>query len=310
MTAVTKRSALTRLSTFVARRRWLKTTLLLGPPLLWLVVVYLGSLFSLMAQSFFQLDDFTGIVERTFSLDTWKRFFDNPGNVPTAVRTLLMATAVTLGSLGIAFPLAYYVARYARGRIKTLLVLGVLIPLWSSYLVRVYAWKTILSNEGAVNWVLDHLGLGAVVDFLLGLPFIGGNSLSTSELGQFAVFTYVWLPYMVLPIISAIEKIPRSLLEASSDLGAHSPTTFRKVVWPLAIPGVVAGSIFTFSLTLGDYIIPQIIGDSSPFIGLSIYLFQGVAGDLPQAAAFSFVPMAIMAVYLTLARRTGAFENL
>jgi putative spermidine/putrescine transport system permease protein len=304
-----RRPLLTRVSTAVARRRWLRLLLMLGPPAVWLVVVYLGSLFSLLAQSFFVLDDFTGVVERTFSLDTWQRFVTR-SNITITLRTVGMATAVTLASVAVAFPLSYYVARFARGRIKALLVLGALLPLWSSYLVRVYAWKTILSNEGAINWVVERIGLDGLVRALLAAPVVGGPSLSASMIGQWMVFLYIWLPYMVLPIIAAVEKIPPSLLEASADLGARSRVTFRKVIWPLAVPGVIAGSIFTFSLTLGDYIIPQIIGNSSPFIGLAIYSYQGVAGDLPQAAAFSFVPMGIMAIYLTLARKTGAFENI
>jgi putative spermidine/putrescine transport system permease protein len=176
--------------------------------------------------------------------------------------------------------------------------------------VRVYSWKLILAAEGIINWFLTRLGLDGALDAILRLPLVGGPSLSVSYLGQFIVFTYIWLPFMVLPIQTALERVPRSYLEASADLGAKPATTFRRVIWPLAIPGVAAGSIFTFSLTLGDYIIPTVIGDSSPFIGLVIYSQQGVAGNLPLAAAFAFVPIAIMAGYLTLARRLGAFEAL
>jgi putative spermidine/putrescine transport system permease protein len=219
-----------------------------------------------------------------------------------------MATAVTLASIAIALPLAYYIARFAPRRAKGWMVLAVLLPLWSSYLVRVYAWKLILAAEGIINWFLSRIGLGGVLRQVLGLPVIGGPSLSVSYLGQFIVFVYIWLPFMVLPIMTALERVPRSYLEASADLGAKPATTFRRVVWPLAIPGIAAGSIFTFSLTLGDYIIPTVIGDSSPFIGLAIYSQQGVAGNLPLAAAFSFVPIAVMAIYLTIARRLGAFE--
>lgn len=292
------------------QRRLKRPPLLLLPPLLWLGVVYLGSLVALLAQSFFDLDDFTGVVERTFTFDTWKRFLGNPTNWLITGRTVGMAAAVTVASAAVAFPLAYLIARYTRGRTKALLVLAVVLPLWSSYLVRVYSWKTILANEGAINWFFETIGLERFVEGILSAPVIGGPSLSTSILGQFTVFVYIWLPYMILPIITAVEKIPRSMIEASADLGATGATTFRRVVWPLALPGVVAGSVFTFSLTLGDYIIPQIIGDSSPFIGMAIYSYQGVSGDLPQAAAFSFVPMAIMGIYLALARRAGAFENL
>jgi putative spermidine/putrescine transport system permease protein len=221
-----------------------------------------------------------------------------------------MAAAVTIASVALGFPLAYYIARYTTGKRKAALVLAVLVPLWSSYLVRVYSWKLILSAEGIISWFFDLFGLGGVLDAILSTPVIGGPSLSTSSLGQFIVFVYIWLPYMVLPIQAAVERVPRSLLEASGDLGAHPSTTFRQVVWPLALPGVAAGSIFTFSLTLGDYIIPTVIGDSSPFIGLAIYSQQGVAGNLPLAAALSFVPVVVMALYLTGARKLGAFEAL
>ena len=302
-------SAWRRLSTALYRRPWLRLVLMLALPVIWLVGVYGGSLASLLVQSFFRLDSFAGTIDRTPTLETWRELFTS-ANRAVIGRTVGMATAVTVAAAIVALPLAYYIARYASGRIKGWMVLAVLLPLWSSYLVRVYAWKLILAAEGIINWFLTRLGLGRVLDGVLGLPVIGGPSLSVSYLGQFVVFLYVWLPFMVLPIVTALERIPRSFLEASADLGAKPPTTFRKVVWPLAIPGIVAGSIFTFSLTLGDYIIPTIIGDSSPFIGLAIYSQQGVAGNLPAAAAFSFVPIAVMALYLTLARRLGAFETI
>lgn len=282
---------------------------MLGLPLLWLVGLYGGSLFSLLIQSFFRLDSFSGTIERTPTLATWRDLFTS-ANMTVAARTLSMAAAVTLFSIVLAFPLAYYITRYASKRVKALMVLAVLLPLWSSYLVRVYSWKLILAAEGIINWFLTRLGLDGALDALLALPVVGGPSLSVSSLGQFIVFVYVWLPFMVLPIQTALERVPRSFLEASADLGARPGTTFRRVIWPLAIPGVAAGSIFTFSLTLGDYIIPTVIGNSSPFIGLVIYSQQGVAGNLPLAAAFAFVPIAIMAIYLALARRLGAFEAL
>jgi putative spermidine/putrescine transport system permease protein len=278
-------------------------------PVVWLVGIYGGSLAALLTQSFFRLDSFAGTIDRTPSLATWRELF-TAANWAVIGRTVGMATAVTLASIVIALPLAYYIARYAPRRAKGWMVLAVLLPLWSSYLVRVYAWKLILAAEGITNWFLSRLGLGGVLREVLGLPIIGGPSLSVSYLGQFIVFVYVWLPFMVLPIMTALERVPRSYLEASADLGAKPATTFRRVVWPLAIPGIAAGSIFTFSLTLGDYIIPTVIGDSSPFIGLAIYSQQGVAGNLPLAAAFSFVPIAVMAIYLTIARRLGAFEAL
>jgi len=298
-----------RWATFLYGRPGLRLALLLAIPVVWLVGVYGGSLASLLVQSFYRLNPFSGTLERVFSFDTWAAVFTD-ANVAVMIRTVTMAAAVTVASVVIAFPLAYYMARYATSRMKALLVLAVLVPLWSSYLVRVYSWKLILAADGIINWFVERIGADAVLQALLDAPGIGGPSLSISIFGQFVVFTYIWLPYMVLPIHASLERVPRSLLEASADLGAQPATTFRKVTWPMAIPGVAAGSIFTFSLTLGDYIIPTIIGDSSPFIGLAIYTQQGVAGNLPLAAAFSFVPIAVMTVYLTVARRFGAFEAL
>jgi putative spermidine/putrescine transport system permease protein len=304
-----RQPALHRISTYLHKRPRLRLLLLLALPVVWLVGVYGGSLVSLLLQSFFRLNPFSGVLERVISLDTWRTLFTEANNA-VIMRTVGMATAVTVASVILAFPLAYYMARYAGPRVKAILVLAVLVPLWSSYLVRVYSWKLILAADGIINWFVERLGLEGALKALLGAPVIGGPSLSISLFGQFLVFVYIWLPYMILPIHASLERVPRSLLEASADLGARPAFTFRKVTWPMAIPGVAAGSIFTFSLTLGDYIIPTIIGDSSPFIGLAIYSYQGVAGNLPLAAAFSFIPIAVMAVYLTVVRRFGAFEAL
>jgi putative spermidine/putrescine transport system permease protein len=200
--------------------------------------------------------------------------------------------------------------RHASQRMKALLYLAVMLPLWSSYLVRVYSWKLILAKEGIITWLAGSLGLGWLLDALLAVPVIGGPSLSLSHLGTFLVFLYVWLPFMILPIVAALERVPRSLIEASADVGATSAQSFRRVVFPLAVPGVVAGSIFTFSLTLGDYIIPGIVGTSHPFIGQAVYAHQGTAGNIPLAAALTVVPIVVMGVYLMIARRLGAFEAL
>ena len=307
--SATRPPVLHRASTYLHKRPWLRRLLLLGLPVIWLVGVYGGSLLALLVQSFFRLNPFSGVLERVFSLDTWNTLFTSANNA-VIVRTVGMAAVVTVASVVIAFPLAYFMALYARPRTKAILVLAVLVPLWSSYLVRVYSWKLILAADGIINWFVERLGLQSVLQAVLDAPGIGGPSLSISLFGQFLVFVYIWLPFMILPIVASLERVPRSLLEASADLGAQPALTLRKVTWPMAIPGVAAGSIFTFSLTLGDYIIPTIIGDSSPFIGLAIYSYQGVAGNLPLAAAFSFVPIAIMAVYLTVARKLGAFEAL
>jgi putative spermidine/putrescine transport system permease protein len=296
-------------STFFFLRPRLALALLLAPPLLWLGVVYLGSLASLVIQSFFHLDGFTGQVVRQFSLATYRDLLA-PSNLDIAVRTATMAAAVTAAAAILAFPLAYYMARYATPRIKALLTLGVLLPLWSSYLVRVYSWKLILAKEGIVSWFVAKAHLGWMLDGILAIPGIGGPSLSVSSIGTFLAFVYVWLPYMILPIEAALERVPRSLLEASGDLGARPAQTFLRVTLPLAFPGVVAGSIFTFSLTLGDFIVPGTLGNSSLFIGQAVLAHQGTAGNIPLAAAFTVIPMGIMALYLLLAKRLGAFDAL
>lgn len=296
-----------RLSAVFYRHPWLKILLLLAPGLLWLGVIYLGSLGALLVQSFYSLEEFTGLVVREFTFSTYESLFA-PAHLDIIIRTSLMALAVTAGCAILAFPLAYYTARYASPRMKALLYLAVIMPLWSSYLVRVYAWKLILAREGILAWFVDHLGLRPVLEFLLGIPAVGGPSLSQSLMGMWVVFVYTWLPYMVLPLAAALERVPHSYLEASGDLGARPRITFRRVILPLALPGLVAGSIFTFSLTLGDFIIPTIIGNSSFFIGPTVLLQQGTAGNLPLAAAFSAVPMVIMAIYLVVAKRAGAFE--
>ncbi|MFC7411371.1 ABC transporter permease [Hydrogenophaga atypica] len=301
---------LRRLSDLLYTRRGLALGLLLVPPLLWFGVVYLGSLFALLANSFFGLDEFSGVVDRTQLTLVNFRDMLQPANVDVVLRTVAMALAVTVACTAIAFPIAYYMARYARGSQKALLYIAVMLPLWSSYLVRLYAWKLLLAKEGAISWVLAELHLSWLLEALLATPGIGGNSLSFSRLGTFIVFVYMWLPFMILPIQAAIERIPGSLLEASGDLGAKGSTTFWKVIFPLAMPGIAAGSIFTFSLTLGDYIIPQVIGDSTLFIGQVVYRQQGVAGNIPFAAAFSLVPIVVIGVYLWIAKKLGAFDAL
>lgn len=298
-----------RISTYLYTHPNLLLALLFSLPLLYMLIVYIGSLFGLLINSFFRLDEFSGKVVREFTLKNYLDLF-KPTNRDIVLRTLGMAIAVTLADAALAFPLAYYIARYARGRGKALLYLAVILPLWSSYLVRVYSWKLILAKEGIVSWFVDKLGLTWLLDGILALPVIGGPSLSISMLGMFIAFTYIWLPYMILPIQAALERVPKSLLEASADLGAKPGETFRNVLLPLAIPGVIAGSIFTFSLTLGDFIVPSVLGNSSFFIGQAVLSHQGTSGNIPFAATFTVVPVVIMLIYLTLARRTGAFEAL
>lgn len=300
---------LRRMSNTLYAQPLIMLLLLLGPPLLYLGVVYLGSLFMMLVQSFFRLDDFTGQVVQEFSLATYQSMLTQ-ANLDIFMRTAGMAAAVTVAAAVLAFPLAYYMARYASPRVKPWLYLSVMLPLWSSYLVRVYAWKLILAKEGIVSWFFQTLGLGGVLDAVLGLPAIGGPSLSISPIGLFLVFLYVWLPYMVLPIQASLERVPSSVLEASADLGAKPRATFQRVTLPLAFPGVVAGSIFTFSLTLGDFIVPSVLGNSSFFIGQAVLAHQGTSGNVPLAAAMTMGPVVIMAIYLLLARRLGAFEAL
>lgn len=300
---------LQRISTYLYLRPKLVLGLLLGPPLIYMLVVYLGSLFNLLIYSFYYLEQFTGIIVREFTLQTYARVLE-PANLEILSRTTIMAISVTIADALIAFPLAYYTARFASPRLKTWLIIGVTVPLWSSYLVRVYAWKLILAKEGILSWFINLLGLNGVLDWLLSFPSIGGSSLALSPIGMFIVFSYIWLPYMIIPIQTALERVPHSLVEASSDLGAKPLQTFRTVLLPLAFPGVVAGSIFTFSLTLGDFIIPLSLGNSKFFVGQAVYSYQGTAGDIPLAAAMTMGPVLIMIIYLLIARKLGAFDAL
>jgi putative spermidine/putrescine transport system permease protein len=290
------------------KRYW--PLLLLAAPLLWLGVLYLGSLLGLLGYSFYGIDDFTGQVVPQFTLNTFRQLVSTPSNIDVIARTTLMAAAVTLACAVIAFPLALYVARLTDPRKKAFWLLLITLPLWASYLVRVYAWRLILAQEGVISWAAAKLHLTGVLDGLLSLPVVGGTSLANSYLGMFLVFVYVWLPYMILPIQAALERVPRSVTQASADLGARPAQTFWRITLPLALPGVAAGSIFTFSLTLGDYIIPGVVGAPGYFIGQMVYTQQGAAGNLPLAAAFSIVPIVIVGLYLAFVRRLGAFDAL
>jgi putative spermidine/putrescine transport system permease protein len=298
------------LSTFLYRRPNFYVLLLLIPPLLWFGTVYLGSLFTLLAQSMYAIDEFTAKVVYEPTLATYKQVVTQPANVDIILRTLSMAVAVTIACGLIALPIANYMVRYASARGRALLYVGVMLPMWMSYLVKVYAWRLILAKQGILSWMLDTVGLGAGLDAVLRIPGIGGPSLSSSYIGMFIVFVYMWLPFMILPLAAALEKVPESLLQASADLGARPVQTFRTVTLPLALPGLAAGSVFTFSLTLGDYIIPSVVGAPGYFIGMMVYQQQGTAGNIPLAAAFSVVPIVLIMVYLTLARRAGAFDAL
>jgi putative spermidine/putrescine transport system permease protein len=298
-----------RASDMLWRHPRLLIAALLAPPVAWLGIIYLGSLFALLAQSFFSIDEFSGQINYEFTLKTYGELF-KAYNLDIILRTVTMAFAVTVGAAIIGFPVAYFAARYARGAWKALFYLGVMLPLWSSYLVKVYSWKLILAKEGILNWLFETLHLSWLLNAYLSLPIVGGNSMSVSTTGTFLVFLYVWLPFMILPIQASLERVPHSMLEASGDLGATPAQAFRTVLLPLAFPGVIAGSIFTFSLTLGDYIIPQIVGSSRRFIGQAVYQYQGTAGNIPLAAAFAVVPILIMGLYLWWAKRKGAFDAL
>lgn len=304
-----REGTLASLSASFWRRPRLLLLLMLLPPLTWLGIIYVGSLLALLLNSFFSIDDFSGLVQYKLTLDTYAQLF-TPANFAIIVRTVVMAALVTITAGIIAFPIAYFAARYAKGRWKAMFYLGAMLPLWSSYLVKIYAWKLILAKEGILNWLFDKLHLSWLLDAYLAIPVIGGNSLSVSYTGTFLVFVYVWLPYMILPVQAALERVPSNLIEASYDLGGAPQQTFRHVLLPLALPGIIAGSIFTFSLTLGDYIIPGIIGSSRLFIGQAVYTQQGTAGNIPLAAAFSVVPIVIMGFYLWAAKKQGAFDAL
>jgi len=282
-----------RLSTYLHRRPRLRLAALLATPVGWLGVAYLGSLAVLFVASFWRLDPLGVEIIHDYSLKNFRTLVEEPVYRTITLRTVGTALAVTITDAILAFPIAYYMARIASPRMRAALVVAVLTPLWASYLVKIYAWRIILQEDGLLNWALDPIGLSG--------PGFGRYAL-------WLVFSYLWLPFMIIPIFAGLERLPNSLLEASADLGASGFRTFRSVILPIAFPAVVAGSIFTFSLTLGDYIAPQIVG-TRQFIGNVVYANVGIAGNLPLAAAFATVPVMIMIVYLLLARRAGAFES-
>ena len=298
-----------RIATFLWQRPGFWLALLLLPPLMWFGVIYLGSLLTLLWQGFYTFDDFTMSVTPDLTFANITALF-NPANYDIILRTLTMAITVTLASAVLAFPMAYFMARYTSGKLKAFFYIAVMLPMWASYIVKAYAWTLLLSRDGVAQWFLGHMGLEPVLNLILTIPAVGGNTLSTSGLGRFLVFLYIWLPFMILPIQAALERLPPSLLQASADLGARPSQTFRHVILPLAIPGVAAGSVFTFSLTLGDFIVPQLVGPPGYFIGNMVYSQQGAIGNMPMAAAFTLVPIVLIAIYLTLVKRLGAFDAL
>ncbi|MNZ54830.1 Inner membrane ABC transporter permease protein YdcU [compost metagenome] len=297
------------ISSFLYRRSTLYLLMLLIPPLLWFGVIYIGSLFALLWQSFYTFDDFTMAVTPDLTLANYVALL-NPANYDIVLRTLTMAIAVSIASAILAFPIAYYMALFAGPKEKAFFYIAVMLPMWASYIVKAYAWTVILAKGGILYWVITKLHLEGLLDYLLGVPGVGGNTLSTSHIGRFWVFTYIWLPFMILPIQAALERLPPSLLQASADLGAHPRQTFMQVILPLSIPGIAAGSIFTFSLTLGDFIVPQLVGPPGYYIGSMVYAQQGAIGNMPMAAAFTLVPIVLIAIYLSVVKRLGAFDAL
>jgi putative spermidine/putrescine transport system permease protein len=280
------------------RRPWARATLLLTPPLAWFLLIYIAALVVLLITAFWQTNQFTGNIVQVWSLTNFTQIFTTAAYRSIIARTVGIAAGVTVVDMVIAFPFAYFMARIATRRTRTVLYVAILLPLWASYLAKVYAWQLIFTHDGALNWTLGKLGLGQL-------------NLIYTNWAVFVAFCYIWLPYMVIPIYAAMERIPPSQIEASQDLGARTWRTTRSVILPLVLPGIVAGSIFTFSLTLGDYITPTLIGGTnSTFMGTIIYSNIGIANNVPFAAAMAIVPIAIMACYLFAARALGAFREL
>jgi putative spermidine/putrescine transport system permease protein len=278
------------------RRPWLRALILLIPPVGAFVCIYVAALVALFVSAFWTVDPFTTAVVHTWTWANFDTLIHDSTYRQIALRTIGIAAAVTVTDAVLAFPFAYFAARLAPRRLQAVLFVLVLLPLWSSYLVRVYAWRLILAKNGVLNWTLDNLGFGSI-------------GVAYSNWAMWIVFSYIWLPFMILPVWAALERVPDSYLEASGDLGARSWTTFRRVLLPLVLPGIIAGSIFTFSLTLGDYITPILVGNTD-FIGNVVYRNVGVSNNVPFAAAFATVPVLVMGVYLLIARRLGAFEAL
>jgi putative spermidine/putrescine transport system permease protein len=290
--------AWSRLSAALWRRPWAQATLLLSPPLAWLVLIYLAALAVLLVTAFWQINPFTTNIERVWSLTNLHAIFASPAYRGIILRTVGMAAAVTVTDAIVAFPFAYYMARVASRRTRTALFVTILLPLWASYLAKVYSWLLIFTHDGLLDWSLARVGLSQV-------------HLIYTNWAVYTVFCYLWLPFMITPVYAALERIPASQIEASQDLGGRTWMTTRRVILPLALPGIVAGSIFTFSLTLGDYITPLLVGGTSAnFMGNIIYSNIGIANNVPFAAAMALIPIAIMAVYLAGARALGAFEEI
>jgi len=280
------------------RRPWLKGAALLSPPVVGFLLIYVAALVALFVYAFWTVDPFTSLTIHSWTLDNFRELWHGSTYHTVAFRTVSIAAAVTITDAIIAFPFAYFMARLAGPRMRALLFILVLLPLWASYLARVYAWRLILNSDGLLNWSLHKVGL----------PSAG---IAYTNTAMWIVFSYIWLPFMILPVYASLERIPHSYIEASRDLGAKGGRTLRSIILPLALPGVVAGSIFTFSLTLGDYITPVLVGGaSSQFIGNVVYDSVNQASNLPFGAAFAVVPVVVMGIYLVAARKLGAFDAL
>lgn len=301
-----KRGGAAPIQSLLWRVAWLRPVLLLTPPMAWFLFIYLASLVLLLITAFWSIDPFTTQIVQSWDLGNFQTIVTQPIYRSIIGRTLLMAVLVTITDAVLAFPFAYFMARVATRRVQTILFAAVLLPLWASYLARVYAWTLILNHDGLLNWSLQSIGLPPA-------------NIGYTNVGMLVVFSYIWLPFMIIPVYSALERVPETLLEAAADLGAPRWRAVRDIVIPLALPGVAAGSIFTFSLTLGDYITPILVGGAggegwrdflhgSTFIGNAVYSNVGIANNVPFAAALATVPVLIMAVYLLVAQRLGAFE--
>jgi len=280
------------------RRPWLRAVLLLSAPGAWFVLIYLAALVLLFLSALWKVDPLSGKLIHSWTLQNFEQLVKEPVYRTIAWRTIRIAAEVTVTDAILAVPFAFFAVRVASKRLQSALFVAVLIPLWSSYLVRVFAWRLILAKDGILNWSLEQVGLGSA-------------NIGYSNTAMWIVFSYIWLPFMILPVWSAVERVPDSMIEASADLGARGWRTFRTVILPLITPGIAAGSIFTFSLTLGDFITPTLVGGSgSQMIGNVVYNNVGVANNVPFAAAFAAVPLAVMGIYLLIAKRLGAFEAL
>jgi putative spermidine/putrescine transport system permease protein len=288
-------TAARRLSSLLSARPRLRLTLLLSAPLTWLVLIYVVALAGLLVTAFWSVDSFTGELNRSFTLDNIREITTESLYRTVTIRTVMVALVVTIVDVAIALPIAFYMAKLASRRMQRILIIAVLTPLWASYLVKAFAWRSVLSDVGILEWSTSRLGLESP-----------GYGLVAVVMTQ----AYIWLPYVILPIFAGLERVPNSLLDAAGDLGASAWQTLRTVVFPMLVPAIIAGSIFSFSLTLGDYITVNIVGGANQMLGNLVYTNVGAANNLPLAAAVALIPVLIMTGYLSAVRRTGALENL